>query len=310
MQELKIHFLNTIWSDAIILESRNHFSMIDTGSDFYYPMISKHLKDNQIKELEFILLTHFHDDHYGNLQKIINNFKVKTLYLKRYYGLDGRIIGRYKTNEEYIQNDFDHYHLILEACLNNNTEVIFIDDFGMDQMDLIFDNHLIELYDCQNMLYELYQNHNSSYYNQRLFSENFNSIGIFIKVNNFNIFLGADVTCSNTNIVELRELSLKMLDKIYQRHNIDYIDIYKSCHHGGGGTNTLPLCEKLKAKYVVITNTARWLDTYDTYSNLKIGNKHVEILPTDYQKYIFTINHEITYEKLIEDSLFITLKKD
>jgi hypothetical protein len=39
MDKLKIHFLNTIWSDAIILENNNHFAFIDTGSKFYFPMI-------------------------------------------------------------------------------------------------------------------------------------------------------------------------------------------------------------------------------------------------------------------------------
>ena len=39
MNELKIHFLNTIWSDAIILEKNKNNAFIDTGSKFYYPMI-------------------------------------------------------------------------------------------------------------------------------------------------------------------------------------------------------------------------------------------------------------------------------
>ena len=54
MKELKIHFLNTIWSDAIILENNNHYGFIDTASGFYYPMIEKHLNDLNIKDLDFI----------------------------------------------------------------------------------------------------------------------------------------------------------------------------------------------------------------------------------------------------------------
>ena len=65
MKELKIHFLNTIWSDAIILENNNHFAFIDTASDFYYPMIKNHLKQHNIIDIDFILLTHFHGDHFG-----------------------------------------------------------------------------------------------------------------------------------------------------------------------------------------------------------------------------------------------------
>ena len=82
MKNLKIHFLNTIWSDAIVLENKEHYALVDTASSFYYPMVKKHLEDFKITELDFILLTHFHTDHYGNIINILNDFKVNTIYLK------------------------------------------------------------------------------------------------------------------------------------------------------------------------------------------------------------------------------------
>lgn len=310
MEKLKIHFLNTIWSDSILLETNNKFALVDTASPFYYPMVKKHLDDLNIKELEFILLTHFHVDHYGNMKNIINDFKVKKIYLKKYYGLDGTTSSGYDSNEEYIANEFKNYENILEAAKNNNTEIIFFDEYNENMVTIDFMNIPLELYDANNLLYELYSNPESEFYNQKRFNENFNSIGIFIKINNNNIFLGGDATCSNTDIKEVKELSIKMINRIYDRHNIDHIDIYKSCHHGGGGTNTLSLCKLLKAKYAIITNTARWLDTYDTYKNLTEGNKDVAIMPTDYQKYIFDISESISYEVIKEESLFLTLKKN
>ena len=156
----------------------------------------------------------------------------------------------------------------------------------------------------------MYSNPDSNYYNQKRFNENFNSIGIFIKLNDFNIFLGADLTCSSTDIIELKELSIKMIKHIYDKYQINKIHIYKSCHHGGGGTNTKALCDLLKADYTIITNTNRWLDNYDTFKNLKEANPLVNILQTDHQKYIFTINDHIAYDTINEESLFITLKKD
>ena len=118
------------------------------------------------------------------------------------------------------------------------------------------------------------------------------------------------MTCSKTDIEEVKGLSIKIINEIYKLHNINHIDVYKSCHHGGGGTNTAELCDLLKANYCIITNTARWLDTYNTFDNLRIANSNVEILPTDFQKYIFNFNEEITYEVIKEDSLFITLNKN
>ena len=310
MKNLRIHFLNTIWSDAILLESNNHYAMVDTGSSFYYPMVSKHLNDFKIKKLDFILLTHFHNDHYGNVSKIINDYNVSTLYLKRYYGLDGTTSSGYSSNEEYIENEFKNYYEILESAKKNNTEVVFIDEFGSDYLEISLNDITLELYDVHNQLNNMYTDISSPFYQVKRFNENFNCLGIFIKLNQFNIFLGADVTCSSTDIVELKELSIKMINKIYQKHNINHIDIYKSCHHGGGGTNTLPLCKLLKAKYTIITNTARWLDTYDTFANLKEANPNSKILVTDYQKFIFNISDTINYQEIKEESLFITLKKD
>jgi hypothetical protein len=119
------------------------------------------------------------------------------------------------------------------------------------------------------------------------------------------------MTCSKTDIIPLQDLAIKNINNIYNIHNINHIDIYKSCHHGGGSTNTKEMCELMKCDYCIITNTARWLDNYNTYDNLRLGNKEVNILPTDFQKYIFNINEDnITYEVIKEDSLFITLGKN
>ena len=310
MQNLKIHFLNTIWSDAIVLESNGKYCMVDTGSSFYYPMIEKYLKDLGVEKLDFIILTHFHTDHYGNLKNIINDFKVEKVYLKHYHGLDGTTSSGYASNEEYIENEFKNYNNILEKAKEMNTEIVFVDDLDINVYEVLFENTTLELYDADNRLYKLYSDVDGKFYNQKLFNENFNSMGIFIKEKEKNIFLGGDVTCSSSEIEDVKALSYKMIQKIYEKHNINNIDIYKSCHHGGGGTNTLDLCKLIKAKFAVITNTARWLDTYSTYDNLKNGNSDVLILPTDHQKYIFEIDDEIKCEIIKEESLFLTLNKN
>lgn len=309
MNNLKIHFLNTIWSDALILEKNSHYAFIDCGSAFYEPMIKKYLDDLKITHIDFIILTHFHNDHYGNTKFIIDNYQVNKLYTKRYYGLDGTTSSGYESNDEYIENEFKNYNNIISAC-QNKTEIIYIDELNQNTLDINFENTILELYDIQNTLYLMYSDPNSLYYHQKLFNENFNSIGIFIREKNKNIFLGADVTCSKTDILKLKALSIKMIEKIYQKHHINHIDIYKSCHHGGGGTNTLELCELLKARIAVITNTARWLDNYATFSNLKEAYKDVKILVTDHQKYILEISNQIDIQEIKEESLFLTLGKN
>lgn len=310
MKKLKIHFLNTIWSDACLLESDNHFGMIDTGSTFYYPMVNAHLKDFNVSSLDFIFITHFHSDHYGCCKKIIEDFNVKKLYLKRYYGLDGTTSSGYQSNEEYIENEFKNYFDILEAAKLNGCEVIFVDELGCDNIQVDFMGITLDLFNACNLLNDLYTDETSEFYQVKRFNENFNCFGIFIKVNGFNVFLGGDVTCSASDIPEVKELSIKMINRIYDKYQINKIHLYKSCHHGGGGTNTLPLCQLINPDYAIITNTARWLDNWPTFNNLKAANSNVLILPTDYQKYIFEISDKISFDAIPDVSLFITLKKD
>ena len=167
MKELRIHFLNTIWSDAILLENGSHFGFVDTGSKFYYPMIEKHLNDYNISKLDFIVLTHFHSDHYGNVKKIIENYDVDCLYLKHYHGLDGTTASGYSSNEEYIQNEFNEFNNIINACKERNTKVIYIDDYNCNVYNIDFNGIILEAYDSNNKLYELYSNPNSPTYNEK-----------------------------------------------------------------------------------------------------------------------------------------------
>ena len=310
MKQIKIHFLNTIWSDAILIEVNNHYGLIDTASLFYYPMVKGYLESKNIKDLDFIILTHFHSDHYGCMNNIINDFNVKEIPLKRYYGLDGTTASGFESNEEYIENEFKNYNKIIESANKNNTNIIYIDELNLEYLDYKFYGYNLELYDIRNTLLNIYNDSSSPYYHEKPFNENFNSIGIFIKANRYNIYLGADVTCSKTDYEPLHNLSIKMLEKIYKRHSINHIDIYKSCHHGGGGTNTIELCNTLKTRYAIITNTNRWLDNYPTLDNLKKAYKKVKIMQTDYQKIIFKVTNKIEIEEIKEDSLFLTLKKN
>ena len=125
MDNVKIHFLNTIWSDAIILEKDNHYAFIDTATDFYYPMIQNHLKDFNIETIDFIILTHFHGDHYG---------------------IEGSTGSGAESDDSFINNEFKNFNNILKSAEKNNTKVIFINEQEQDIYSINFQNIDIELY--------------------------------------------------------------------------------------------------------------------------------------------------------------------
>ena len=310
MNDFKIHFFNTIWSDAILLEKEGHFALIDTGSKFYYSDLQWFFNKKKINHFDFIILTHFHSDHYGNLANILNDYVVDTLYLKHYYALDGQNSSGGEGSLDIWQKELANYQAILDSAKINKTKIIFLDDLGKDLEIVDFKDVKLELVDLQNRLFNTYNNKDSEFYQIKRFSENFNSIAIFINHLNHPIFLGADMTDSLTEINGFGKIAEGEVKKFYERSHIDHVELYKSCHHGGSGTNPLTLLELLKMDYLVITNTDRWLNNYTTISDAKKVNKKVKILKCDYHLYTFKIGERIKLKKIRRKSLFLKLKKD
>lgn len=103
----KIHFINVQegGSDAIILESNGHFAMVDTGEDYDFPdgsdsrypwrqginttykhvltdRVFRHLKELGVQKLDFILVTHTHSDHIGNVDELLSTYQLTESILK------------------------------------------------------------------------------------------------------------------------------------------------------------------------------------------------------------------------------------
>lgn len=76
--KLLIHYIDVGEGDCILIQVNNKNMLIDSGSKDSKSI--SYLKKHNIKKLDYMILTHPHEDHIGNAPSIINNFKINTIY--------------------------------------------------------------------------------------------------------------------------------------------------------------------------------------------------------------------------------------
>ena len=104
----------------IIGIDKSHWFMIDCGwnNDTVYTAIKNSLTRNKIDKLDFILITHYHGDHYGNIVKLCNEKRVKKVYIPDVNKTSFQT-GHFSMPVNVLQNTD---RMIRDACSRNNIE--------------------------------------------------------------------------------------------------------------------------------------------------------------------------------------------
>ena len=198
----KIHFINVHegGSDAIILESNGHFAMVDTGEDYDFPdgsdsrypwrqginttykhvltdRVFRRLKELGVQKLDFILVTHTHSDHIGNVDELLSTYPVDRVYLKKYS--DNRI-----TKPERLWDNLYGYDKVLQTAAEKGVSVI--QNITQGDAHFQFGDMDIQLYNYENET-------DSSGELKKIWDDNSNSLISVVKVNGKKIYLGGDL---------------------------------------------------------------------------------------------------------------------
>lgn len=70
--------------DSILISSNGSNLLLDTGPMQSASLLYTHLVSNEIEKLDALMLTHFHDDHTGGVEKIMEKFTIDTLILPEF----------------------------------------------------------------------------------------------------------------------------------------------------------------------------------------------------------------------------------
>lgn len=80
----EVHFIDTGQSDCILIKGTNRNYLIDTGLPRTYDKVLAYLNSQGINKLEEVIITHYHDDHFGGLEKLVEDKVVDKIILPRH----------------------------------------------------------------------------------------------------------------------------------------------------------------------------------------------------------------------------------
>ncbi|MBM7559979.1 MBL fold metallo-hydrolase [Marinitoga litoralis] len=84
VDNIKLHpLLKRDWGLSILVEDENKKILFDTGSD--YRILEHNIKhlglEQTLENIDALFLSHYHDDHTGGLDFVLENFNVKKAYI-------------------------------------------------------------------------------------------------------------------------------------------------------------------------------------------------------------------------------------
>lgn len=83
MDQLKIHFIDVGQADSILIECQSQYMLVDAGNNEDADIIADYLHRLGVIRLEYLILTHAHEDHIGSADKIVNEFAIGKIYFPR-----------------------------------------------------------------------------------------------------------------------------------------------------------------------------------------------------------------------------------
>ncbi|AZV59035.1 MBL fold metallo-hydrolase [Clostridium sp. AWRP] len=80
---LKVHYINVGQGDSELIQQGDKNMLIDTGTNASTDTLISYLQSQNIKKIDYLVLTHPHEDHIGGADAVINKFDIGTIYMPK-----------------------------------------------------------------------------------------------------------------------------------------------------------------------------------------------------------------------------------
>ncbi len=77
---MNVHFIDVGQGDSILIQVNSKNLLIDSGPSVSKDKLVKYLKSLKISKFDYVIASHPHEDHIGNMSYIIDNFEILNFY--------------------------------------------------------------------------------------------------------------------------------------------------------------------------------------------------------------------------------------
>lgn len=276
----KLYFPAAVWCDIIILESEGRFAMIDTGTAGHFGRIAELLHRLGAERLDFILITHYHNDHYGSCVQLIKEFPTDTVYVKQYGNRqstdgDGKEIGEKERAAEWES------YLSFLAQIRQNSSLVMI---YPEMPELVLGSMRLHVYNTDNLIEKLFSDPvDNEYFGQYICNENVNSAMVYVEsATGASAFLTGDCVDDAMTYAAANRVIERSVRDVGHR-----VDVYKVPHHGCGDHTSDVTASILRPDYAVTTCISC---DEATLGRLRSANPALEALYCVDKTHVFTMN--------------------
>ena len=282
MNDLVLHFLKSSWSDVIIMQHKDEICVIDTGFDGQYPQIAEYIKNLDCNKISFVILTHFHNDHYGSLENLVKNFKIDKVYMKDYNALDYTNSDGEIATDEYRKKELSYFKT-LKQLIEQRSKLINLEIVS----SISWGELSINVHNNKNLILRAYNDRVFPSFHTFKYNENVNSIALSLEYLGKTILLGGDILDKDDVIPYVNKINLRVAEQINKE-----IDIYKVPHHGEDKSTSKETLNVYKPKLNIITNSLKYVrNETSTLENIHKAYKDSSFLFTDKKNVIVSVNH-------------------
>lgn len=145
-----VTFIDVGQGDATLISNLNYKILIDTGSAYNYHKLKKTLYEEGVYTLDYLLISHNDEDHCGNVDNLLNDFKIEKIvydkydiaYKDLYFNcLDVGIFDNDNDNSVVYYLDINDYSFLFTGDISKNVERLIVNRYAIDKVNCLKVSH-------------------------------------------------------------------------------------------------------------------------------------------------------------------------